>query len=272
MKKYFVLLCYCWWYSISTCLLTVLLPLCVGVVYNYTWGGVRRDHTGWERCVSVPLVRPDMFHLLAQWDQYLVRFSDGPMWDPAWHRYTWPPSCLSLLPPALTPISLSVTCLSLRFDEDHHNCFSFCLGFINGVLAVEGRTPLSRETFTHTFILPRMRRVSKYTTLYQHVQRHQFYVVDRQGDAQEDSPVKPGLFQETGPWSIQSPVSQKNRSWVFWSSDQCRQFSPEQTWAHTVWTRCPAEFSSSNWSCGLRLVLKLKLNPPPFFSSFSCSL
>ncbi|XP_008288883.1 putative uncharacterized protein C3orf83 [Stegastes partitus] len=57
-----------------------------GVVYNYTRGGVRRDQSGWERCISVPLVRPDMFHLLAQWDQYLDRFSDGPMWDPAWHR------------------------------------------------------------------------------------------------------------------------------------------------------------------------------------------
>ncbi len=60
----------------------------VGVVYNYTRGGVCRDQSGWERCVSVPLVRPDMFHLLAQWDQYLNRFSEGPMWDPAWHRYT----------------------------------------------------------------------------------------------------------------------------------------------------------------------------------------
>lgn len=60
--------------------------LCAGVVYNYTRGGVRRDQSGWERSISVPLVRPDMFHLLAQWDQYLERFSDGPMWDPAWHR------------------------------------------------------------------------------------------------------------------------------------------------------------------------------------------
>ncbi|KAK2915579.1 hypothetical protein Q8A73_006173 [Channa argus] len=85
--------------------------------------------------------------------------------------------------------------LSLRFDEDHHNCFSFCLGFINGVLAVEGRSPLSRDSFAHTFILPRMRRVSKYTTLHQHIQRHQYYVVDQQEDQQEETPVKPGLFQ-----------------------------------------------------------------------------
>lgn len=60
--------------------------VCVGLVYNYTRDGVRRDVNGWERCVSIPLVRPDMFHLLAQWDQYLDCFSDGPMWDPAWHK------------------------------------------------------------------------------------------------------------------------------------------------------------------------------------------
>ncbi|XP_037630747.1 MKRN2 opposite strand protein-like isoform X2 [Sebastes umbrosus] len=119
-----------------------------GVVYNYTRGGVSREQSGWERCVSVPLVRPDMFHLLAQWDQYLDRFSDGPMWDPAWHS----------------------------------------------VLAAEGRSSLSRETFTHSFILPRMRRVTKYTTLYRHIERHKYYMVDRQEDTQEDTPVTPGLL------------------------------------------------------------------------------
>ncbi|XP_068171858.1 MKRN2 opposite strand protein-like [Antennarius striatus] len=128
-----------------------------GVVYNYTRSGVGKQPTGWERCVSVPLVRPDMFHLLAQWDQYLERFSEGSLWDPAWHR----------------------------FDEDDHNCFSFCLQFINSVLAAEGRSPLSRDAFIHSFILPKMRRVSKYTTLYQHIQRHRYYLVDRQ----EDTPV-----------------------------------------------------------------------------------
>ncbi|XP_029990052.1 MKRN2 opposite strand protein-like [Sphaeramia orbicularis] len=130
-----------------------------GVVYNYTRSGVRRDESGWESCVSIPLVRPDMFHLLAQWDQYLERFSDGPMWDPAWHR----------------------------FDDDTHNCFSFCLQFINGVLAAEGRSSMSRDAFTHTFILPRMRRVSKYTTLYQHIKKEKYYMVDRQEEEQEDT-------------------------------------------------------------------------------------
>lgn len=58
---------------------------------------------------------------------------------------------------------------------------------MNGVLAAEGRGGLSRDDFTRTFVLPRMRRVSKYTTLYQHIQKHQFYMVDRKGDAQGDT-------------------------------------------------------------------------------------
>ncbi|XP_013875519.1 MKRN2 opposite strand protein [Austrofundulus limnaeus] len=125
-----------------------------GVVYNYTQDGVRRDLSGWERCISIPLVRPDMFHLLAQWDQYLERFSDGPMWDPVWYR----------------------------FQEDEHNCFSFCLQFLNNVLTAEGQEVLSREDFTRCFVLPRIRRGSKYSTLYQHIQEHQFYMVGRQED------------------------------------------------------------------------------------------
>ncbi|XP_061544435.1 uncharacterized protein mkrn2os.2 isoform X2 [Phycodurus eques] len=63
-----------------------------GVVYNYTERGVVRDQSGWLGCVSVPLVRPDTFHLLAQWDRYLEQFSRGPLWDPTWHRSVWWPS------------------------------------------------------------------------------------------------------------------------------------------------------------------------------------
>uniref|UniRef100_A0A3B5BF00 MKRN2 opposite strand, tandem duplicate 2 n=1 Tax=Stegastes partitus TaxID=144197 RepID=A0A3B5BF00_9TELE len=73
-----------------------------------------------------------------------------------------------------------------RFHEDDHNCFSFCLQFVNSVLTAEGRSPLSRDEFTHSFILPRMRRVSKYTTLYQHIQRHQYYMVDRQQEERRE--------------------------------------------------------------------------------------
>lgn len=72
-------------YSVSQSQL-LCARVCAGVVYNYTLDGVRRDHSGWEHCISVPLVRPDMFHLVAQWDQYLDRFSEGSIWDPAWHK------------------------------------------------------------------------------------------------------------------------------------------------------------------------------------------
>lgn len=70
--------------------------------------------------------------------------------------------------------------LAVSFHEDDHNCFTFCLKFINGVLAAEGRSPVSRDAFTLSFIVPRMRRVSQFMTLQQHLQSHQFYIVDRQ--------------------------------------------------------------------------------------------
>lgn len=82
----------------------------------------------------------------------------------------------------LSPGSLSCLPVCPRFHEDDHNCFTFCLQFMNSVLAAEGRSSLSKDAFTQSFILPRMKRVSKYTTLYQHIQKHQYYVVDRQED------------------------------------------------------------------------------------------
>ncbi|KAM8868580.1 MKRN2 opposite strand protein [Synchiropus picturatus] len=122
-----------------------------GVVYNYTCAGVLRDTSGWQHCVSIPLVRPDRFSLLAQWDQYLQTFSSKPMWDPTWHS----------------------------FHADNHNCFSFCLQFINSVMQAEGRQPLTQEVFIQTFILPRMTRVSKFLRLYAHLHAHQYYLEDR---------------------------------------------------------------------------------------------
>lgn len=101
---------------------------------------------------------------------------------------------LGCLSSVLTHLLSSVTHLSvyLRFHEDEHNCFTFCLQFLNSVLAVEGRSALSREDFTRSFILPRMKRASKYTTLIQHLQEHRYYMVDRQetetqGDVEEES-------------------------------------------------------------------------------------
>lgn len=128
-----------------------------GVVYNYTCSGVRRDTEGWEDSVVVPLVRPDMFHLLDQWDQYLDRFSQGSAWDPFW----------------------------TKFEEETHNCFSFCLDFVNVVLEVLGQSPRSRETFTQTFILPRMRRLWKYSAIYRRIEREGCYAVDPPGQDQD---------------------------------------------------------------------------------------
>lgn len=62
------------------------LYCCEGVVYNYTKCGVRRDREGWEHCVSIMLVQPDMYNLINQWDQYLEKFSSAQMWDPLWQR------------------------------------------------------------------------------------------------------------------------------------------------------------------------------------------
>jgi len=55
------------------------------VVYNYNEEGIHRDGTGWEQCISVPLVQPDMFELLQQWDHLLEEFSMREEWLP--HRY-----------------------------------------------------------------------------------------------------------------------------------------------------------------------------------------
>lgn len=56
-----------------------------GVVYNYSQDGIQRAETGWEQCISIPLVQPDMFGMLQQWDKLLEEFSEGEAWLP--HRY-----------------------------------------------------------------------------------------------------------------------------------------------------------------------------------------
>lgn len=54
------------------------------MVYNYDEEGIHRDETGWEQCISIPLVQPDMFELLEQWDKLLEGFSVREAWLP--HR------------------------------------------------------------------------------------------------------------------------------------------------------------------------------------------
>ncbi|XP_061253162.1 MKRN2 opposite strand protein [Bos javanicus] len=122
-----------------------------GVVYNYTVHGVQRDEVGWEQSVSIPLLRPGLFGLLDQWDKYLEDFSATGAWLP--HRY----------------------------EEDHHNCYSYALAFINCVLATEGEEQLDRDEFTEKFVVPRTRKASKYITLYRAIEERGFYVTDPPG-------------------------------------------------------------------------------------------
>ncbi|XP_010182679.1 PREDICTED: MKRN2 opposite strand protein, partial [Mesitornis unicolor] len=118
-----------------------------GVVYNYNQEGMHRAETGWEQCISIPLVQPDMFGLLQQWDKLLEEFSVGEAWLP--HRY----------------------------EEHDHNCYTFALAFINSVLTAQGKQQMSKSEFTETFVIPQTRKASKYITLHQELTANDFYIV-----------------------------------------------------------------------------------------------
>ncbi|XP_008059617.1 MKRN2 opposite strand protein [Carlito syrichta] len=122
-----------------------------GVVYNYNAHGVQRDKTGWEQSISILLLQPNMYGLMDQWDKYLEDFSSLGTWLP--HRY----------------------------EEDHHNCYSYTLMFINCILTTEGKEPLDKSEFTERYVVPRTRLASKYLTLYRAIQEHGFYVSDHPG-------------------------------------------------------------------------------------------
>ncbi|XP_040850825.1 MKRN2 opposite strand protein isoform X1 [Ochotona curzoniae] len=119
-----------------------------GTVYNYGPHGVQRDEAGWEQSLAVPLLQPNMFGLMDQWDKYLADFSASGTWLP--HRY----------------------------DEEQHNCYSYALTFTNCVLATEGGAPLDKSAFTEKYVLPRTRQASKYIVLYRAVVQHGFCVSD----------------------------------------------------------------------------------------------
>ncbi|KPP68406.1 MKRN2 opposite strand protein-like, partial [Scleropages formosus] len=109
-----------------------------GVVYNYTLTGVRRDESGWEQCVSVPLLHPDAEPLRMCWDRELEQFSLSDSWAPD----------------------------------------SFALTFINHMRTTEGKPIVTRDDFTGTYVLPRIRTISKYITVYREILKKGFYVVD----------------------------------------------------------------------------------------------
>ncbi|NXI35708.1 MKROS protein, partial [Galbula dea] len=118
-----------------------------GLVYNYNEEGVHRDETGWEQCISIPLVQPDMFGLLQQWDQLLEEFSVGEAWLP--HRY----------------------------EEHDHNCYTYALAFINNLLTAQGKEQMSKSEFTEKFVIPQTKQASKYITLHQELAANDFYIV-----------------------------------------------------------------------------------------------
>ncbi|XP_043934004.1 MKRN2 opposite strand protein [Protopterus annectens] len=119
-----------------------------GVVYNYNENGILRDTQSWEHCVSVPLVQPDMYSLLDQWNKYLEQFSESETWLP------------------------------YSYDEVDHNCYTYALTFINCVLATQGKHPLSKNEFTEKFVLPKTKRASRYIAIYKEISENYFHIVE----------------------------------------------------------------------------------------------
>ncbi|NXT15039.1 MKROS protein, partial [Prunella fulvescens] len=118
-----------------------------GVVYNYDQDGVHRDGSGWEQCISIPLLQPDMWELLQHWDKLLEEFSLEEAWLP--HRY----------------------------EEQQHNCYTFALAFVNRVRQARGGAALSKAEFTERFLLPHTREASRYLSLQQQLAHTDVYIV-----------------------------------------------------------------------------------------------
>ncbi|XP_066414102.1 MKRN2 opposite strand protein [Molothrus aeneus] len=133
-----------------------------GVVYNYDQEGVHRDGRGWEQCISIPLVQPDMWELLQHWDSLLEEFSLEQAWLP--HRY----------------------------EEQQHNCFTFALAFINRVRQGRGGPALSKAEFTERFLLARSRDAARYLRLQQQLAHSDVYVVPLAEHEQEQESL-PGI-------------------------------------------------------------------------------
>lgn len=132
--------------------------MCVfaGVVYSYDQEGVHRDASGWEQCISIPLLQPDTGELLQHWDSLLQEFSLEEAWLP--HRY----------------------------EEQQHNCFTFALAFINRVRQGRGGAALSKAEFTERFVLPRSREAARYLRLQQLLDHSDIYIVPL---AEQESPA-----------------------------------------------------------------------------------
>ncbi|XP_056324241.1 MKRN2 opposite strand, tandem duplicate 1 [Danio aesculapii] len=126
-----------------------------GLVYNYTLSGVRRDDRGWEQCVCVQLVPPWRPDLRELWDTHLQLFALLPEWA------------------------------SERFEEEREFgscCYGFALTFINRMRSLDNKDRLSRDEFTGRHILPRMKTVSLYISIYQTILQHGFHIANTVDD------------------------------------------------------------------------------------------
>ncbi|XP_076865730.1 MKRN2 opposite strand, tandem duplicate 1 [Brachyhypopomus gauderio] len=123
-----------------------------GLVYNYTLSGVRTDAHGWEQCVCVQLVPPCRDALRDSWDAELRAFSSLPTWAP-----------------------------ELFYEEREFGscCYGFVLTFINHMRSLDNQRPLSRDEFTGTHVLPKMKQASMYINVYEKILQGGFYIGDK---------------------------------------------------------------------------------------------
>uniref|UniRef100_A0A8C4R3C1 MKRN2 opposite strand protein-like C-terminal domain-containing protein n=1 Tax=Eptatretus burgeri TaxID=7764 RepID=A0A8C4R3C1_EPTBU len=119
-----------------------------GEVFSFGPDGVGRDGDGWGQCLVVPLLGASALAVRHAWDAWLDTFSEIPAWQ------------------------------SLRYDEHHHNCLDFALDFWNSVLAREQHPPLSKLDFTALYVLPVLRRASRYLFLLEGATQHGCHLVN----------------------------------------------------------------------------------------------
>lgn len=158
------------------------LCVCAGLVYNYTLSGVRRDERGWERCVCMQLCPERTPERRESWDRELERFSSLPRWAPERYGSHSRVSLLLRASSALLDVTGLVHCRFAEEREFGSCCYGFALTFINHMRSLDGRVSLSRDEFTASHVLPRMKTVSLYISIYQAVSRHGFHIAEAPRD------------------------------------------------------------------------------------------
>ncbi|XP_016112997.1 MKRN2 opposite strand protein-like [Sinocyclocheilus grahami] len=61
-------------------------------------------------------------------------------------------------------------------------CYGFALTFINHMRSLDGKVSLSRDQFTGSHLLPRMKTVSLYVNIHHAILQHGFYIADAPHD------------------------------------------------------------------------------------------